>query len=185
MLNICFPCWGCWLCKSKHFIPTSLRQSCCTGWGEQFTNNNEDVWPCRGLGEKDSWLLSQNLLPSSIKIFCVNSLFSTWRCTPHCVKTPGLHFLRSTQHNEAVWRRRRPPHRFLYWAEIKHLNQTLKLFVCTSQTALLYANWVPRSIWPSQCRAVASVRKVISNAKSRRSDTRLRWHRLRGGGKKR
>lgn len=69
--------------------------------------------------------------------------------------------------------------------KLKHLIPTLKLFVWPLQTALLYANMAPRGIWPSQCRAVASVRKVISNAKSRRSDTRLRWHRLRGGGEHR
>lgn len=67
------------------------------------------------------------------------------------------------------------------WQKLKHLIQTLKLFVWPLQTVLLYSNTVPRSIWPSQCRAAASVRKVISNAKSRRSDTRLHWHGLRGG----
>lgn len=42
----------------------------------------------------------------------------------------------------------------------------------------LYANVEHRSIWPIQCRAVASVRKIISNAKSWCSDTLVHGHRL-------
>lgn len=44
---------------------------------------------------------------------------------------------------------------------------------------LLYANSAPRSIWPLQCRALASVREIISNAKSWCSDTLV--HRLKRG----
>lgn len=42
----------------------------------------------------------------------------------------------------------------------------------------LYANVEHRSIWPIQCRAVASVRKIISNAKSWCSDALVHGHRL-------
>lgn len=46
---------------------------------------------------------------------------------------------------------------------------------------LLYVNEVDRGIWSVQCRAVASVREIISNAKSWCSDALVQGYRLKGG----
>lgn len=107
--------------------------------------------------------------------------FRPLRFTPHCVKTSSLHFLRRTQHNKAVWRRRRPPHRFLSWAEIKTFDPNSEAVCLTITNSAIVCKYGAQKHMTRQCRAVASVRKVISNAKSRRSDTRLHRHRLGGG----
>lgn len=110
--------------KRKRFNPTDMRQSGCTGWGE-----------CVGGGNSNVEELDERLI-IIIKAFCplifrsYGSIlcFRPLRFTPHCVKRT-LHFLRKTQHNEAVWRRRCPHTDSSAEQKWKRLNQTLKLFV--------------------------------------------------------
>lgn len=109
---------GCSIGKRKRFNPTDMPQSGCTGWGE-----------CQwGRTRWETDYYHKSLCPLIFRSYGSILCFRPLRFTPHCVKHT-LHFLRRTQHNEAVWRRRCPHTDSSAGQKLKHLNQTLKLFV--------------------------------------------------------
>lgn len=100
----------------------------------------------------------------NLEISCHMHKCRTFSSIPDSTKSP-LCFLCGAQHNNC-------PHADSLWPE------PLWLFVRLLWMGLLYVNKVHGGIWSVQCRAVSSVRKIISNAKSWGCDALVHSYRL-------